>query len=74
MNVKVWPHKKGDGGLLCLPLVRNIPDAGNSHSDWKKVTCTSCGSACWESDTHRNILEQEKDIKAACTMCALRLG
>lgn len=74
MDVKVWPHKKGDGGLLCMPLVSNLPEANKTHKDWKKKTCPSCGSACWESDTHRNLLKQEKDVKAVCTMCALKAG
>lgn len=75
MNINIEPHKKGDGGLLCMPLVINLPEADKEHKDWKKKMCPSCGVVqCWESDAHREMLEQEKNIKAVCTMCALRAG
>lgn len=74
MNIKIEPHKKGDGGLLCMPLVSNLPDADKTHKDWRKATCPVCGVKCWESDTHRKLLELEKDLKAVCTMCALKAG
>lgn len=74
MDVKIEPHKKGDGGLLCMPLVRNLPDADKTHKDWEKKNCPVCGAACWESDAHKKILEQESDINAVCTMCAVKAG
>ncbi len=74
MDIKIDPHKKGDGGLLCMPLVSNLPDANKIYDDWKKTSCPVCGSDCWESDTHRRILELEKDLKAVCTKCALKAG
>lgn len=74
MDIKIGYHKKGDGGLLCMPLVRNLPDADKTHDDWEKTSCPSCGCACWESDTHRKLLDFEKDVKAVCTICALKIG
>jgi hypothetical protein len=74
MDVKVWPHKRGDGGLLCMPLDSNLPDANKTHKDWVKTTCPSCGSACWVSDTHKEVIEYEQNVKAVCTMCALKAG
>lgn len=70
MNVKIWPHKPGDGGIMCMPLQRNIPTSNNSR--WTPASCPICGAACWETDLHRSVRAQEKDIVAYCTECALR--
>ena len=32
MNITIKPWKPGDGGLICLPLRSNIPDA-SKHPD-----------------------------------------
>ena len=71
-DVKVWPHKPGDGGILCMPLYRNVPSPKNDS--WKLTTCPKCGADCWETDLHRETLKNEKDILALCTECALRSG
>ena len=44
MNITIKPWKPGDGGLICLPLRSNIPDA-SKHPDWRLVTCPSCGGS-----------------------------
>lgn len=72
MKMKIKPHKKGDGGYLCLPLVRNVPEPKNQS--WRKVKCKLCGSACWESDGHREAMANEPKLNACCTMCALKAG
>ncbi|MDD3395146.1 MAG: alanine racemase [Anaerotignum sp.] len=72
MNFKIEPHKKGDAGMLCMPLVSNLPDADKKHQDWKKTTCPACGAECWVSDAHQEILKSEPKVKAVCTMCALK--
>jgi len=72
LNVKITPHKPGDGGILAMPLRSNIPDP--QRGDWKLTTCPICGSECWESDLHRETLKAEPDLRAACTMCALKAG
>ena len=33
MNVSITPHKKGDGGILALPLQSNIP---KGRKDWHR--------------------------------------
>lgn len=68
MNVNISPHKPGDGGILCLPLKRNVPNP--KDPDWKLTTCPICGSECWESDLARETMKAE-GLKAACTACAL---
>lgn len=40
-------------GIICLPMYRNVPDAGESHPDWELKFCPSCGALCWESDLAR---------------------
>lgn len=68
MDVRVWPHKPGDGGICCMPLVRNVP---TPRSDWKETTCPRCGSPCWESDQARSV-KQSEGLQCLCTECALR--
>lgn len=74
MKVKIWPHNKGDGGILCMPLYENIPDPTSKHPDWRLVSCRRCKRDCWESDMHREILQLEPDVTALCTECAVFLG
>lgn len=71
MKVKIEPRKETDrGGYACMPLVANCP---TGHKDWKKVRCPKCGVACWEMPGVRK-LKKEQEVKALCTMCALREG
>jgi hypothetical protein len=72
MDFKIEPHKKGDAGMLCMPLVRNLPDADKKHQDWIKTTCPVCGTECWVSDAHQKIIKAEPKVKAVCTICALK--
>lgn len=71
MNVKITPHKPGDGGVICLPLKSNIPNP--NRPDWKLVTCPTCGAECWESELAREAIKAE-GLAASCTACALRSG
>ncbi len=64
-------HRSGQGGILCLPMVKNI---SIGRAGWKKTTCPICGRACWITAGHVEILSKEPEIKAACTECALRSG
>lgn len=72
MDIKIWPHKPGDGGIACMPLKKNIPDA-SKMPDWKLIPCPVCGEECWESDLLRQVVKQE-GCAGACTACALRGG
>lgn len=71
MEVRLWPYVPGDGGVMCMPLKRNIPDG---DKDWRLTTCPVCGEECWSSDAHELALELDPGLKVACTMCALRAG
>ena len=72
VEVKVTPHKVGDGGILAMPLKANIPDP--QRDDWKLVTCPICGAECWENDLARQAMAAEPELRAACTTCALKAG
>ena len=69
MNITIKPWKPGDGGLICLPLRSNIPDA-SKHPDWRLVTCPSCGRECWEPELARQV--KAAGAAGVCTECALR--
>lgn len=69
MNITIKPWKPGDGGLICLPLRSNIPDA-SKHPDWRLVTCPSCGRECWEPEPARQV--KAAGAAGVCTECALR--
>lgn len=69
-GVNFAPHKVGDGGILCLPLCKNISLPENSN--WKKVHCPICGAECFQTDFAQKLLAEEPDLKTACTRCALK--
>lgn len=69
MNITIKPWKPGDGGLICLPLRSNIPDA-SKHPDWRLVTCPRCGRVCWEPELARQV--KATGVTGVCTECALR--
>lgn len=69
MKIKITPRKKGDRGILCMPLKANVP---KGRPDWRIVHCPVCGAECWESDLTREVLQTEPNITAACTNCALQ--
>lgn len=68
MNIRITPHRPGDGGILAMPMKKNIPVG---REDWKLTTCPICGTECWESDLSREVQKMEPDLMVACTECAL---
>lgn len=71
-DVEISPHKPGDSGIACMPLMRNIPIP--KSEDWKPAICPKCHADCWETATLRELRLNEKDVTALCTECALRAG
>ena len=71
-EVRVTPHKVGDGGILAMPLKDNIPEP--KDPSWKLTACPICGAECWENDLARQAMAAEPDLRAACTACALKAG
>ena len=73
MKMTIEPRKPTDrGGLLCMPLVRNVPNFGERHTA-QIVTCPRCGAECWEPEGTAEIVEKQ-GVEAVCTFCALRAG
>ena len=72
MDIKIEPYKRGGGGIVAMPLQRNIPQPRNNK--WKKATCPICGEPCWETELHRQTLTSDPTLSAACTLCALKSG
>lgn len=72
MELKIWPWKPGDKGILCMPLQKNIPCPKNT--DWKLVECPNCGKGCWETENYRELIKDNPELKALCTECALKEG
>lgn len=64
-------YEPGDQGYVCMPLAVNVPVGCD---DWEQVNCPICGAECWETDLARLVLKNSKTVKAACTLCSLRMG
>ena len=71
MKIEITPHCTGDGGILAMPMKKNIPVG---HEDWRLTTCPICGAECWESALSRQVQILEPDLLVACTECAIRAG
>lgn len=78
IKASITPRKSSDrGGILCLPLVRNLGDPEvimARHPDWRIIRCPRCGAECYQGDRHRQALVQDSSIRAFCTECAVRAG
>ena len=74
MRAIVRPHRKGEAGIVCLPMYRNVPDAGHQHPGWELTLCPCCGALCWASERTRQIVKEETNLRAMCTACALSKG
>lgn len=72
MSIKITPHNQEDGGILMLPMQKNVPFP--DREDWRLVSCPVCGKPCWESDLSRQVQAMEPDLRVTCTECALRAG
>jgi hypothetical protein len=70
MNAKIWPRKSTDrGGMLMLPLIKNIPVG---KKGWEKINCPTCGEECWIRPGDTEIIEDYTLAGAACTMCCIK--
>lgn len=71
-RISVTPHKIGDGGIVTMPLLSNVPHP--KHEGWCLTTCPVCRAECWLTDVAREALAVEPSLGTACTVCALRAG
>ncbi len=76
IKASITPRMAQDrGGILCLPLVRNLGDPAAviaRRPDWRIVKCPICGAECYEGNRHRHTLAEDSSIRALCTECAAR--
>lgn len=70
MKINTTPWESGTGGIICLPLRKNIPVPSNP--DWQPVICPNCGRECWKSELARKVIAI--GAVGICTECALRTG
>ena len=69
-------HKNERGGILCLPLDRNLRRFGSvreKHPDWEAMACPACGAKCWKSPEAQR-LHEEDGVQFLCTECAIKAG
>lgn len=71
IQISLGPRPGGQRVAL-MPLHRNVPHPG--AADWQLVTCPECGASCWETPQLHKERLQDPTLKAACSVCALRLG
>lgn len=71
IQISLGPRPGGHRVAL-MPLHKNVPHPG--AADWQVVTCPECEEPCWETPQLRKERLQDPALKAACSVCALRLG
>ena len=73
-GITVEPRKPTDkGGILLLPLKKNLKRAEENHPDWKLIKCPECGQECYEfPEAHR--LQLTQGVKLMCTECGIEAG
>ena len=71
VTFQIWPHTPGDGGILCCPMLKNIPEPRDKT--WELIDCPICGRGCWSTEMHKETLKKEPNLKHACTECGIRM-
>lgn len=67
-TAKLEPHTPGSGGVIAMPMRKNIP---HGLPGWELVRCPVCGRECWERPAQVKVMQEEPNLRAACTECAL---
>lgn len=66
-NIKATPWE-GDPGIICMPMIKNIPEG---KPEWEKIKC-ECGQEAWLRPEAKQILAEVPGMQAKCTECALK--
>lgn len=61
-------RRKTTGGILLMPMKKNIP---KGHPEWSLVKCPICGQECWRPISRQEL--RQKKMQAACTECGLKI-
>ena len=73
-GITVEPRKPTDkGGILLLPLKKNLKRAEENHPDWKLIKCPECGQECYEFPEAQR-LQLTQGVKLMCTECGIEAG
>lgn len=74
LDATLTPRKPTDkGGILLLPMKKNLGDVSENHPDWKLISCPECGAECYEfPEAHR--LQLTQGVKLMCTECGIKAG
>lgn len=72
--VSIEPRKPTDkGGILLLPMKKNLGDVSADHPDWQPISCPECGAECYEfPEAHR--LQLQQGVRIMCTECGIKAG
>lgn len=67
-TIQYWERKGLTGGILLMPMKKNIP---KGHPEWSLVKCPICGQECWRPISRQEL--RQKKMQAACTECGLKI-
>ena len=73
-GITLEPRKSTDkGGILLLPLKKNLKNAEQNHPDWKLIKCPKCGRPCFKFPEAER-LELTQGVTLMCTECGIDAG
>ena len=73
-DIEVEPRKLTDkGGIMLLPLFKNLGDVRENHPDWKLIKCPECGQDCYEFPEATR-LQLTQGTSVMCTECGIKAG
>ena len=73
-GITLQPRKSTDkGGILLLPLKKNIKNAAENHPDWQLIKCPECGRPCYKFPEAAR-LQATQGVTLMCTECGIEAG
>ena len=73
-DFSIEPRKITDkGGILLLPLKKNLKHAEENHPDWKLIKCPECGQDCFKYP-EADRLKLTQGVTLMCTECGIKAG
>jgi transcription elongation factor Elf1 len=62
---------QGEPGYVCCPRAENVKVR---QPDYELIECPHCGAECYVTPAIRKLVVAHPQLKAVCTVCALRLS
>lgn len=72
-EVQQIPQKEHKGGVMLLPLEKNMKKAKANHPEWELVKCPECGQNCYSFPEARR-LQLTQGTRLICTECGIDAG